>query len=148
MRVETISDEYIKIFINLFYIDSFDISKNELGLRIKKILDKVNLRYRLYLDGFYKVNCYINKKLGIFMDLIKIDDNEFSKGVDYRIVIYDNNKFYLECNDIDINNYKIIKYNNTFYIDIDSIDSNDIDISNIVYGKNADKIFLSGKSIK
>ena len=148
MRVETISDEYIKIFINLFYIDSFDISKNELALRIKKILDKVNMRYKLYLDGFYKVNCYINKKLGIFIDLIKIDDNEFSKGVDYRIVIYDNNKFYLECNDIDIKNYKIKKYNNSFYIDIDNMDNNDIDISSIIYGKNADKIFLSGKSIK
>ena len=148
MRVETISDEYIKIFINLFYIDSFDISKNELGLRIKKILDKVNLRYRLYLDGFYKVNCYINKKLGIFIDLIKIDDNEFSKGVDYRIVIYDNNKFYMKCDDIDVDNYTIKKYNNNFYIDIDSVNNNDIDISNIVYGKDADKIYGSGKSIK
>lgn len=148
MRVEIINDEYIKLFINSFYINSFDTSKSELALKIKKILDKVNNRYRLYLDGFYKANCYINKKNGLFIDLIKIDDNEFSRGVDYRIVIYDNNKFYIKCTDIDVDNYKIKKYNNSFYVDIDSIDNNDIDIANIIYGKDADKIFTSGKSIK
>ena len=79
MKVEKINDDLINIYFNPFYFKDIDLNnKLELIEVIKDLIKKAESRYKLFLSGFYKIKVYPNKKLGVFLNIIKIDDNEFS----------------------------------------------------------------------
>ncbi len=153
MRTEIVSDDLITVFINNFYFKEINFSKKiEIISIIKDLISKIDKRYQLNLNGFYKIKVYPNQKLGVFLDIIKIDDNEFSSGADFRIVIYQEAKFFLETDNYEILDKKVDKriYKNKFYIDIDDISDFNLlsDFCNIVYGDNAQELIYNGKIIK
>lgn len=153
MRVEKISEDLYNIFINKLYFKDIDLTnKIELISIIKELLNKIETRYRLNLNGFYKIKVYPKKEIGVYLNVIKIDDNEFSSGADFRIVIYQNEKFFLETDNYEILDKNKMKmyYDNKFYIDIDDIkDINSIiDMGNIIYGKEAKTMLNESKKIK
>ena len=69
---------------------------------IKDILIKIDTRYKLDLNGFYKIKVYPNQKIGVFLNIIKIDDNEFNQEADFRIIIYQNEPFLFETEEYEI----------------------------------------------
>lgn len=153
MKVERINEELFDIFINFCYFKNVDLSnKIDLINVIKELLVKIDSRYNLNINGFYKIKVYPKDKIGIFLNIIKIDDNEFSSGSDFRIVIYSNEKFLLETDNYEILDQNILKkyYNGKFYIDIDDIKNiyNIIDMGNIIYGKAVKKILTESINIK
>lgn len=148
MKVELVNDELYHIYINKYYIKDFN--KTELISTIKDLIIKINKRYRLNLRGFYKINVYPNKKIGACIDLIKIDENEYSSGIDFRIVVYQNEIFYLELEDIEeLESCTVGYYNEKFYINLDNIkDINKyIDRSRVVYGEELRKVVKNIKLI-
>lgn len=152
MRVEKVNDDFINIYFNPFYFKDIDLNnKMELVDVIKELIKKVEVRYKLFLSGFYKIKVYPSKKLGVFLNIIKIDDNEFSNTTDFRIVIYPNEKFYLETEVYEVfNNVKKRYYNNKFYIDSEDIENIDSisDMINIIYGNEVKELITNSIVIK
>ena len=152
MKVEKINDDLINIYFNPFYFKDIDLNnKLELIEVIKDLIKKAESRYKLFLSGFYKIKVYPNKKLGVFLNIIKIDDNEFSNTTDFRIVIYPNEKFFLETELYELFNNVEMRYcNNKFYIDIDDVD-NILPISDmvdVIYGSDVKKLLSTSIIIK
>lgn len=152
MKVEKINDDLINIYFNPFYFKDIDLNnKLELIEVIKDLIKKAESRYKLFLSGFYKIKVYPNKKLGVFLNIIKIDDNEFSNTTDFRIVIYPNEKFFLETELYELFNNVVMRYcNNKFYIDIDDVD-NIIPISDmvdVIYGSDVKELLSNSIIIK
>lgn len=152
MKVEKINDDLINIYFNPFYFKDIDLNnKLELIEVIKDLIKKAESRYKLFLSGFYKIKVYPNKKLGVFLNIIKIYDNEFSNTTDFRIVIYPNEKFFLETELYELFNNVEMRYcNNKFYIDIDDVD-NILPISDmvdVIYGSDVKKLLSNSIIIK
>lgn len=152
MKVEKINDDLINIYFNPYYFKDIDLNnKLELIEVIKDLIKKAESRYKLFLSGFYKIKVYPNKKLGVFLNIIKIDDNEFSNTTDFRIVIYPNEKFFLETELYELFNNVEMRYcNNKFYIDIDDVD-NILPISDmvdVIYGSDVKKLLSNSIIIK
>lgn len=152
MKVEIINSEYLTVFLNKCYFDEIDLEKkSDIIVCIKDIISKIDSRYRLDLNGFYKIKVFPNKKLGVYLDIIKIDDNDFNDRADFRIVIYQDSNFYLEMDVCDIKNIdEKIYYNNNFYININDINNIDkyMDYGQIIYGDSAKEIEYYGKKLK
>ncbi len=152
MKVEKINEDLINIYFNPFYFKDIDLNnKLELVETIKNLLKKVEYRYKLFLSGFYKIKVYPNDKLGVFLNIIKIDDNEFSNTTDFRIVIYPNEKFFVETELYELfNDVEIRYYNNKFYIDIKDIDDviSISDMINVIYGNEVKDLLSSSIIIK
>lgn len=152
MKVEKINDDLINIYFNPYYFKDIDLNnKLELIEVIKDLIKKAESRYKLFLSGFYKIKVYPNKKLGVFLNIIKIDDNEFSNTTDFRIVIYPNEKFFLETELYELFNNVDMRYcNNKFYIDIDDVD-NILPISDmvdVIYGSDVKELLSNSIIIK
>lgn len=153
MKIEMINSDLINVFISNFYFEDIDIDKKiELVSLIKNLISKIDSRYKLNLNGFYKIKVYPKKQVGIFLHIIKIDDNEFSEGADFRIVVYQNERFFLETENYEkIKNYPNKKYyNQKFYVDIDDIININslIEFCNIIYGDDVKDILYYGKEVK
>ena len=149
LKVEKIGSDILTIFMSNFYFKDIDIDKKiELIGIIKDYIGKIDQRYKLNLNGFYKIKVYPNKKIGVFLEIIKIDDNEFSSGADFRIIIYQNELFYFEIDDYDYIDKDIKKkyYKSHYYINVDDMDNIDqvIDFGNIIYGDKAKEILAYG----
>ena len=103
MKVEVINDDDFDVFINCYNFKDIHIfGKDEILALIKDYIIIINKRYRLNLSGFYKVKSYYNKKIGLFLNIIKIDDNDFSDEADFRIILFENEKFLFEVEDYDL----------------------------------------------
>lgn len=153
MKVEQLNEDCIDVFLNKYNFSTIDIENKESLLKlIKDIIIKLDTRYKLDLCGFFKIKVYPNSKVGVFLNIIKIDDNEFSNEADFRIIIYPNEKFFFETEDYEILPKKINKrfYNGKFYIDIDEIDNleNIIDMGRIIYDGEVKDMLKSSQKIK
>ena len=63
MRIEIVNDEDIDIFINTYQFNGINLNDKETLLNeIKDILIKIDTRYRLNLNGFYKIKVYPNQR--------------------------------------------------------------------------------------
>ena len=153
MKVEIINDEDLDIYINPYNFNDINCYDREnIMSYIKEILPSINNRYKLNLNGFYKIKSYFNDKVGLFLNVIKIDDNDFNNEADFRIILFQNEKFLFETEDYDlIKEYKSKRYyKNKFYVDIDDIENINrlVDMGGIIYGEEAKRIFVSAKKIK
>ena len=98
MKIEMTGTDNYNIFINKLYIKDLDFKSKEcINEIVKGILFK--LKNRLKLRGFYKVKVFPNDKVGLFLELIKLEDLEFSNNLDLRIVIYFDEKVFFETDD-------------------------------------------------
>ena len=153
MRFEIVDDDCIDVFINKYNFRDFEIVQKDILLTtIKDLILKMNIRYKLNLSGFYKIKVFPNDKLGVFLNIIKIDDNDFSNEAEFRIIVYNDEKFFLETDEVEMFDRKILKryYNGKFYMDIDEIDNifSFIDMGNIIYGDDVKKMLINSKVIK
>lgn len=120
MRIEMIDFDNYVIFLNNVYLNKIDFNnKEEITKYIKKFIFSIN--YKLNINGFYKVYVFCNKKIGMFIKLIKIEDNLYVNNLDLRIIVNINCDFYYKTDNYYTipSNCVVRYYDNNYYCLID-----------------------------
>lgn len=141
MKIEMCGKDIYNIFVNRVYIKNIDLSiREDIVKCVKEIIFRV--RNRLGLRGFYKIKVFPQDKIGLFLEIIKLDDNEISNNLDLRIVVYMDEKFYFETNDFfRIENCNDKRYfDGLFYCIVD--DDFDLVLEKVEFGR-----FIYGKEV-
>lgn len=101
MRIETCGKDNFNIFINDSYVEKDVYSSKDVMIDfIKKFILKI--RDRLSMRGFYKIRVYPRIGVGIFLDIIKLDDIDLSNNLDLRVIIMSDEKFYFETEEYEL----------------------------------------------
>lgn len=101
MKIESSGKNDFSIFINKEYVnDEVSLIREDLIKFIKDFILKI--KYKLNLRGFYKIRVYSKERVGIFLDLTKLDDIDLSNNLDLRIIIMNDEDIYFETDDYDI----------------------------------------------
>ena len=139
LRIESYGKNDYKIFINSSYTKDLDyLNKDEVIGFIKLFILK--LKNKLSLRGFYKIRVYPKNKIGIFLDITKLDDIDLSNNLDLRVMIRYDEEYYFETDDYDvIKECNDIRYmDGLFYCVVD--DSFDRILEKVEFGR-----FIYGK---
>ena len=130
MRIESASNNDYSIFINSLYINDLAVNtKEEVGDFLKDLIVRLKNTYSITLKGFYEVEVYINRIIGMYIKMNKIKKFDFYMDeIDLKIDINFNSRVYYKTLDyFIISKYKGIKIKDGYYyISIDTIDNNDI----------------------
>ena len=98
MKFEVWDDKYL-FFTNKIY--SFDEEK-DISMFLKDMFLIINEAYSLELFGYFKVDIFIDDKIGVFVEISKLDDYIFySKKIDTK-VISNRNSFYFKTKDLSL----------------------------------------------
>ena len=107
MKIEKINDTDYKIYYYRNIIDDKFLYND-----IKELIKKI--QKRLKLNGFYKVIA-INKKVGLFIELKRLEDAFYKNTLDLKIEIKEDNVYYKTSDYFVIRNVSNIKYNDGMY---------------------------------
>ena len=150
MKIEIIDDNNIYIFINSCYMDHININSKEDIIDFIKSIIKKN-RIKLKMKGFYKVIGHFNDKVGLFLDIYKLDDNLYSNSLDIKVILNMKETIYFKTTLYDIIpiNTKIYYYDNNFYFDISNINNiyDIVEYGEFIYGDRIDNILNKSISI-
>ncbi len=112
MKIELIDKNSFFVFINRLYLKDCDFSsKEEITSVVKKLIFK--LKDRLHLRGFYKIKVYVHDKIGLFLDIIQLDDLSYSGALELRIIVFFDCQFLFEVDDY----FLIHQANKIWYLD-------------------------------
>lgn len=113
---------------------------------IKKVILTLKRKHKVDIFGFYKVNVYINNKIGIIIDIIKDHDIDYINDLlDLKIKVYNNSPMFLEFDDYVFKEKKdLIIKNNNYYLEVTKIEKNEllklIEFCKIIYGEKLNEI--------
>ena len=141
LKIERLGEQKYLIFVNSSYLSNIECDKDKIIESVKKLLLK--LRYRLSLQGFYKVKVHVGEDIGLFIDIYKIDDIEYSNSLDLRILIFYDDTFYFETVDyFVIENVDNVRYfNNKYYcLASDVLVDRVIEFGKFIYGDEVSKM--------
>lgn len=148
MKIEMLTKDSYRIFVNKLYIKDVNLDEKEaIILAVKDIIQKI--KQKLQLRGFYKVKVFPNKNIGLFIEIIQLEDLEFSNNLDLRVVVYFDEKFYFETEDY----FTIQKYDNVMFFDdkfyclIDDSFEDMLEIvefGRLIYGKEVTNLLNNG----
>lgn len=125
MKIEKISNTDYRIY---YYKSIFD--EKSLYNDIKELVKKI--QKRLKLSGFYKVTV-ISKKIGLFLELKRLEDSFYKNTLDLKIEVKDAEVFYQTTDYFIIKNLSNIKYKDgMFYCIVD--DSFDEILEKVEFG--------------
>lgn len=125
MKINKINDTDYKIY---YYKSS--ISEESLYDDIKELIKRI--QKRLKLKGFYKVLVII-KKIGLFIELKRIEDSFYKNTLDLKIEVIDSNVYYKTTDYFIIKNLSNIRYKDgMFYCVVD--DSFDEILEKVEFG--------------
>ncbi len=133
MHIELQSLDKIFMFVNICYVSSLE--KIDLIDEVKNIILKY--RVKLKLKGFYKVKVFVNELVGLFIELCKIDELEYSNTLDLRILVFYDEDVYFETDDYFVLEgcREIRFYNNKFYCDVNDVSVlKVVEFGNFIYG--------------
>lgn len=148
MKIELISNDSFNIFINKEYFKDVNFQDKDNIIDIVKDL-VLRLKNKLCMNGFYKVKAYVNERVGLFLDVLKIEEIEFSNNIDLRVIVCLNENVLFELEDIcDLpKNIKVRSFHNKYYIDIDDVDNlyDILEFGRFVYGNELNKVLNGSK---
>ncbi len=121
MKIKYI-DEDCYVFIAKEQINFSFSNKEKLVNYIKKTIIRLKVFYDIHLQGFYKIYVYSNKKLGLILRIICIEDLDM-ETLDLKIIIRSNVDIYLKTEDYFIFKDKDLLYKNEYYKNIKDIDN-------------------------
>lgn len=149
MKIEVSGKNSYNIFLNRQYIKNVDLTSTEEIIDfIKRII--IKHKKKLNLMGFYKVKVFPQDKIGMFVEIDKLDELEFSNNLDLRIVVFSNDVFFYETSDYSlIEDFNEKRYfDGKFYCVVDDY-FNDIfskvEFGRFVYGKEVNNLLNKGK---
>lgn len=140
MRIEIISSEEFHIFVNNLYlkIDNYE-HKEEIVEAVKGVISSV--RGKLHLRGFYKLKVFVNEKIGLFIEGVKLEGLEYSNALDLRVVVFFDEDIYFKTEEYfvigDVSNVKY--FDGYYYCLVDDIaDINKVvEFGEFIYGRDA-----------
>lgn len=110
MSLDIIDDKYV-LFFNNCRLEEID--ERELGAFLKEVFKALSDIYLIDLFGYFKVDIYVDKKVGSYVEIEKVDDYiSYSKKIDTKVML-NINSFYLKTNDLS----KVFKYKPIYYLD-------------------------------
>lgn len=148
MNIKLNAKDSYKFFINKYFFKDINVDEKE---QIVDFVKEVVLKKRkiLNLRGFYKVIVYVNKKVGIFIDITKLEDSSYFNNLDLRVIVNSNSEVYFETED-----YFLIEkakekyfYNNKFYALIDEEFDNileRVEFGRFIYGEEVINVLANG----
>lgn len=143
MRVDSFNEDYYFIYINNIWTKDIDFnSKEEIISIVKEMIIKVQELYSFLLKGFYSVDIYSNQKVGLFLEIEKLDDIDYGNTIDLKILVHMNQTMYLKMDNFDYipDGITVLYDGNYYYINIDKIDFiNMVEYGDIVYGEKVEK---------
>lgn len=148
MKIEVSGKDDYVIFLNRPYLGNVNFSqKEELISFIKDFILK--LKRHLCLRGFYKIKVFPQDKVGIFLELLKLDDMDLSNNLDLRIIVMQDEKFFFETDDYDlIKNYNDKRYfEGHFYCVVDDYFDEiieKVEFGRFIYGKEVINLLNNG----
>lgn len=146
MRVERLGEQKFLIFVNSLYLSTISSSRDEIVESVKTLLLK--LRYRLHLQGFYKVKVYLHTKVGMFLELIQLEKFDYDYTLDFRVLVYLDEKIYFKTRDYfvlpDTDIYYLDGY---YYCNVDDISDIEyiIEFGEFIYGKDLYSVMFQWK---
>lgn len=148
MKIELVSKDSFNIFINIGYFK--EVKFNDKDNIIDIVKDFIlKMRHKLKMSGFYKVKVYVNKKVGMFLDIIKIEDIEFSNNIDLRVIVCLNEDIYFETDDYYIlpNDIKMRYFHGKYYVNVNDVDNiyNILEFGRFIYGNQLKDIINKSK---
>lgn len=148
MKIEALTKDNYRFFINKLLIKINLENKEDIIDYVKEIILKK--KKTLNLRGFYKVIVYVNKKCGLFMELVKLEDSNYFNNLDLRVIVNLEADVYFETEDFFLIKKALeIRYNaGLFYCLVD--DSFDEKFEKAEFGKyifGDDVINMLAKSI-
>lgn len=138
MHIE-INSNNIFIFLNIYNV--YSLEKDDLIKQVKDLI--IKYKSKLNMKGFYKVKVHVGEGIGLFIDIYKIDDIEYSNSLDLRILIFYDDTFYFETDDyFVIENVDNVRYfNNKYYcLASDVLVDRVIEFGKFIYGDEVSKM--------
>ena len=120
-------------------------SENNIDNYIKKLITKLKKKYKMSLSGFYDINVYSNKKVGMIIELIKDDEDSFYNILDVKVNYYKDTDIFLKFSDYYFDEKKdFYFFDNNYYIDINNLSYIEFlkstEYSEFVYGNALESI--------
>ena len=102
MRLEVERDKYF-LYVNQDYCKNMDFnSKESIASYAKTLVLRLKRIYGIVLQGFYQMKVFVNDFVGMFIELVKLDDFEFElMTIDLNVIIFLHQTFLLKCTDFD-----------------------------------------------
>lgn len=126
MKFQILDDKYLFFTCDIDILDDFNsLDENKISLFLKEVFLSINEIYSVELFGYYKVDIYIDSKIGAFVEIERIDDFvSYSKKIDTKVSI-SVCEFYLKTKDLSViyNHKPIYFWNNYYYISTKSVDN-------------------------
>lgn len=142
MKIERLSLGQFLLFFNASYLKDITLNKENLIQLVKELLAK--FQNLLLLNGFYKVKVYVHRRIGIFLHILQMEEFEYGESVDFRIVVYLDEKIYFKTRDYFILPKDVSVYfdDTYFYCDVDDISDimSVIEFGSFVYGRELDMV--------
>ena len=150
MKVEKIGNKEYYIFFNILYLGNIHFTKEKIIDVVTKLLKK--LRKRLLLHGFYKVKVYLHSKIGLFLEVIQLEEFEYDDSLDFRVIVYFDEKIYFRTKDF----FSLPKSGHIyfddgyFYCDVNVISNllSVVEFGDFIYGKRLYPVMFRWHEIK
>ena len=137
MKIEKVGEGKYFIFFHILYLGNIDFHKDKLVELVKTLLQR--LKQRLLLHGFYKVKVYLNSKIGLFLDLVQLEDLDYDDSLDFRVLVFLDEKIYFRTKDyFCLPSDALIYYDRGyFYCDVNFIKDilSVVEFGEFIYGK-------------
>lgn len=144
MKIEKVGEGKYFIFFHILYLGNVDFHKDKLVELVKSLLQR--LKNRLFLHGFYKVRVYLNLKIGLFLELVQLENLDYGDSLDFRILVFFDEKIYFRTKDYFClpRNVSVYYDNGYFYCDVNSITDilSVVEFGEFIYGKRLYPIML------
>ena len=160
--MKLIIDENIVVFLDKVYLQSLDLTdKNQIEKKLIKIINKIQNKHHIDLNGYYNVFIYKDNNYGFIIDMQKEEIeylDYFNNQLELNIEVIEDSFLY-KINDIFLLNKSFLKkfiiYKNKDTIYLKAKDSlNDLELGTIlengkiIYGKEANNIKKKSQIIK
>lgn len=160
--MKLIIDDNIVVFLDKVYLQSLDLNnQNVLEKKLIKLINKLQNKYRVDLNGYYNVFIYKDSNYGLIIDMQKQQLeylDYFSNQIELNIeVIEDSFLYKLEdiflINKNILNKFIIYKKGDTIYLKAkENLNKIELGIilenGHIIYGQEASKIKKNSQIIK
>lgn len=160
--MKLIIDENIVIFLDKLYLNNIDLKDyNLIEKKLIKLINKIQNKYLIDLNGYYNVNIYKDENYGIIIDMQKEEleyIDYFNEQLEFNIEVIEDSFLYkiddiLRLEKPLLNKFIIYKNKDNLYLKpkekISNIELGIIlENSEIIYGAQADKIKKKSQIIK
>lgn len=123
MNLEIKDDKYIYYTNDIMGL--LNLNESNISIFLKDIFLNISTIYKIDLFGYFKVDIYIDDKIGAFVEIEKIDEYlSYNKKIDTKVNV-EYRDFYLKTNDLSII-YKyrpIYRKDNYYFISTKDVDN-------------------------